>query len=183
MYGVRRICSVELSWGSQVRQGVWVCKRRTSRFGISEQRAAVRGDECSPAPIHALCHGASVVVASCQTPGLPDSHFGQGRGGRQGGEHLSTTGRVAPKSPADDAPPSQLCLWSPSPSPSYGVNMQEDGTMYQALECCAADAIGSGGSWAAQLDSGLVNNLGALSKTAPNAHAQRATSPTNSIPS
>ena len=38
--------------------------------------------------------------------------------------------------------------------------MQEDRTMYQALECCAEDAIGPGGSWAAVLDSGLVNNLG-----------------------
>lgn len=33
--------------------------------------------------------------------------------------------------------------------------------MYQALECCAQDAIGPGGSWAAVMDSGLVNNLGA----------------------
>lgn len=32
--------------------------------------------------------------------------------------------------------------------------------MYQALECCAQDAIGPGGSWAAAMDSGLVNNLG-----------------------
>ena len=32
--------------------------------------------------------------------------------------------------------------------------------MYQALECCMHDAIGPGGSWAALLDSGLVNNLG-----------------------
>ena len=39
--------------------------------------------------------------------------------------------------------------------------LQEDRTMYQALECCAEDAIGPGGSWAAVLDSGLVNNLGA----------------------
>jgi hypothetical protein len=38
--------------------------------------------------------------------------------------------------------------------------LQEDRTMYQALECCAEDAIGPGGSWAAVLDSGLVNNLG-----------------------
>lgn len=38
--------------------------------------------------------------------------------------------------------------------------VQEDRTMYQALECCAQDAIGSGGSWAALMDSGLVNNLG-----------------------
>ena len=59
----------------------------------------------------------------------------------------------------------------PLTKPSYGVTMQEDGTMYQALECCAADAIDTGGSWAAQLDSGLVNNLGALSQTAPNARA------------
>lgn len=36
--------------------------------------------------------------------------------------------------------------------------------MYQALECCAADAIGAGGSWAAVMDSGLVNNLGELSR-------------------
>lgn len=32
--------------------------------------------------------------------------------------------------------------------------------MYQALECCTQDAIGHGGSWAALMDSGLVNNLG-----------------------
>ena len=37
---------------------------------------------------------------------------------------------------------------------------QEDRTLYQALECCAQDAIGPGGSWAASMDSGLVNNLG-----------------------
>lgn len=32
--------------------------------------------------------------------------------------------------------------------------------MYEALECCTQDAFGSGGSWAALMDSGLVNNLG-----------------------
>ena len=38
--------------------------------------------------------------------------------------------------------------------------LQEDRTMYGALECCAQDAIGPGGSWASVMDSGLVNNLG-----------------------
>lgn len=38
--------------------------------------------------------------------------------------------------------------------------LQEDRTMYQALECCVQDAIGPGSSWAAAMDSGLVNNLG-----------------------
>ena len=42
---------------------------------------------------------------------------------------------------------------------TYAV-LQEDRTMYQALECCAEDAIGPRGSWAALMDSGLVNNLG-----------------------
>lgn len=49
------------------------------------------------------------------------------------------------------------CLSCPLPSHTA---LQEDRTMYQALECCAQDAIGPGGSWATQMDSGLVNNLG-----------------------
>lgn len=40
----------------------------------------------------------------------------------------------------------------------------EDRTMYQALECCMQDVVGSGGSWAALMDSGLVNNLGKYRK-------------------
>jgi len=56
------------------------------------------------------------------------------------------------------APPaSMLCLMV---SPRRHAAVQEDRTMYQALECCAQDAIGPGGSWAAHMDSGLVNNLG-----------------------
>ncbi|KAL4433623.1 hypothetical protein ABPG75_000064 [Micractinium tetrahymenae] len=45
-----------------------------------------------------------------------------------------------------------------------GEDRAEDRTMYQALECCAQDAIGPGGSWAAAMDSGLVNNLGKYRK-------------------
>ncbi|KAI3434469.1 hypothetical protein D9Q98_002546 [Chlorella vulgaris] len=45
-----------------------------------------------------------------------------------------------------------------------GEDRTEDQTMYQALECCTQDAIGHGGSWAALMDSGLVNNLGKYRK-------------------
>ena len=38
--------------------------------------------------------------------------------------------------------------------------VQEDRRLYQALECCAPDAVGTSGSWASVMDSGLVNNLG-----------------------
>lgn len=46
------------------------------------------------------------------------------------------------------------------PPTTTTTTVQEEQTMYQALECCVQDAIGPGGSWAAVMDSGLVNNLG-----------------------
>lgn len=48
----------------------------------------------------------------------------------------------------------------PKRAAAHDDALQEDRTLYQALECCAQDAIGPGGSWAASMDSGLVNNLG-----------------------
>ena len=46
------------------------------------------------------------------------------------------------------------------PSPPPALCSQEDQRLFQALECCGAEVVGAGGSWAAPLDSGLVNNLG-----------------------